>query len=73
MLDMFVTVFPSADYRIKTCTNMVRHLKHMHIFSFLVDAVFNRHFKAPPVIGSEIVVFEESDWSFAARIFFPTI
>lgn len=66
MLDMFVTVFPSTDYRIETCTNMVRHVKHMHTFSFLVDAVFSPHFKALPVIGSEIVVFEESDWSFAA-------
>lgn len=59
-------VCDSFPFRIKTCTNMVRHVKYMHIFSFLVDAVFNRHFKAPPVIGSEIVVFEESDWSFAA-------
>lgn len=60
VLDMFVTVFPAADYRIKPCTNKVRGVK-LQVFSFWTII-----FELSPVIGCEIVILEVSDLRSAA-------
>lgn len=65
MLDMFVTVSLSADYRITPCTIKARRL--VYTFSFWVNAVFNRHFSLLPLsLAMKLLSFEASDWSFAA-------
>lgn len=62
---MSVTVSPSADYRIRTHTNKVRH-SSTYLGLFLLDSVLNHQFQSSSLSLALKLSSEEFDESFSA-------